>query len=326
MKARKLFSLALALAAVSTGLPAQAADPAKGYPNRAIRLIVPNAPGSSNDTLARLVAAKLADALGQSIVIDNRAGAAGAVGLEIGKNAPPDGYTLVTSSSALTITPHLRKNLPYDPMNDFEYVAMYARTPMVLVVNPGLPVKTVRELIDYAKSRPGKTNMASAGTGSISHLHGVSLMTAGGFESLHVPYKGGGPSIAAVVAGEAQWLIVVAAGAASLVKAGRVRALGHSLPQRSPTLGNMPAIAETLPGFRATALSGLLAPKGTPKSVVDKVRGTVNTILTTQDVRDQLAFQGAEPASGTSEEYRAAMRQEISELGKAVKAARLQAE
>jgi len=326
MKARKLLSLALVLAAASTWPAAQAADPAKDYPNRPIRLIVPNAPGSSNDTLARIVAVRLADALGQSIVIDNRAGAGGAVGLEIGKNATPDGYTLITSGSALTIAPNLRKNLPYDPMKDFEFVAMYARTPMVLVVNPGLPVRTVKELIDYAKSKQGKINMATAGMGSQSHLNGTSLMVAAGFESLHVPYKGGGPSISAVVAGEAQWTIPPAAASASLVKAGRLRALGHSLPQRSPLLGDMPAIAETLPGFKSAVVSGLLAPKGTPRSIIEKVRTAVNKVLTTQEVKDQLALQGAEVAIGTSEEHRKTMESEFIELRKAVKAAGLKAE
>ena len=326
METKILLSLALVLAAATTWPAAQAADPAKGYPNRPIRLIVPNAPGSSADTLTRIVAAKLADALGQSIVADNRAGAGGAVGLEIAKNATADGYTLITSGSALTIGPNLRKNLPYDPMKDFEYVAMYARTPVVLVVNPSLPIKTVKELIDYAKSKQGKINMATAGMGSQSHLNGALLMGAAGFESLHVPYKGGGPSISAVVAGEAQWTIPPAAASASLVKAGRLRALGHSLPQRTPLLGDTPAIAETLPGFKSAVVSGLLAPKGTPKTIIEKVRTAVNKVLNTQEVKDQLALQGAEVAMGTSEEHRKTMQQEITALGKAVKAAGLKAE
>lgn len=324
MQANILFSIAVA---GLIGWPvAHAADPARDYPNRPIRLIVPNAPGSSADTLTRIVAIKLGEALGQSIVADNRAGAGGAVGLEIAKDAAPDGYTLITSGSALTIGPHLRKNLRYDPMKDFEYVAMYARTPVVLVVNPSLPVKTVKELIDYAKSKQGKINMASAGSGSQSHLNGTTLMTVAGFESLHVPYKGGGPSIAAVVAGEAQWTVPPAASAMSLVKAGRVRALGHSLPQRSPLLGDMPAIAETVPGFKSVVLSGLLAPKGTPKAIIDKVNATVIKVVNTQEVKEQFAFQGAEVATGTPGEYRRALQQEITELGKAVKAAGLKAE
>jgi tripartite-type tricarboxylate transporter receptor subunit TctC len=326
MESRKLFSLALVLAAASNWLAAHAADPAKDYPNRPIRLIVSNAPGSSADTLTRIVAAKLGEALGQSIVADNRAGAGGAVGLEIAKHATPDGYTLITSGSALTIAPNLRKNLPYDPIKDFDYVVMYSRTPIVLVVNPGLPVKTVKDLIDYAKSRHGKINMASAGIGTQSHLNGTALMLAAGFESLHVPYKGGGPSMAAVVAGEAQWAIPPAGALMSLVKAGRLRALGHSLPQRSPLLGDMPAIAETVPGFKSVVISGFLAPKGTPKPIVEKLRATVAKVLDSQEVRDQFAFQGAEVSTGTSEDFRKAIQDEIAELGKLVKAIGLKAE
>ena len=324
MKPRNLF--VLALAATCVGSAVHAADRYQDYPNRPIRLIVPNAPGSSADTLTRIVANKLGEALGQQLVADNRAGAGGAVGLEIAKHATPDGYTLITSGSALTIGPNLRKNLPYDPLNDFEYVAMYARTPVVLVVNPALPVKTVTELIDYARSRQGKINMASAGIGSQSHLNGMTLMTAAGFESLHVPYKGGGPSIAAVVAGESHWTVPPAASAMSLVKAGRVRALGHTLPQRSPLLSDMPAIEESVPGFKSVVLSGLLAPKRTPKAIIEKVNALVIKVVNTQEIRDQFAFQGAEVATSTPGEYRKAVQDEITELGKAVKAAGLKAE
>src|SRR5450759_746967 len=226
--------LLLVVAAMGVAAAGRAADPAKDYPQRPIRLIMPNAPGSSADTMGRIVMAKLGEALGQQIVVDNRAGAGGALGLEIGKHAIPDGYTLVaTSLSALTISPHIRKDLGYDPRRDFEYVAMYSRQGNVLVVNPGLPVKTVKELIDYAKAKQGKLNMASAGPGSQSHFNGMALTLAAGFDSLHVPYKGGGPAVAAVVAGEAQWTITPAGALMSLIRAGRVRALGHSLPQRS---------------------------------------------------------------------------------------------
>lgn len=326
MEATKLFSVALVLAAVCNGSVAMAADPAKDYPNRPIRLIVSNAPGSSADTLTRIVANKLGEALGQQIVADNRAGAGGAVGLEIAKHATPDGYTLITSGSALTIAPNIRKDLPYHPIKDFEYVAMYSRTPVVLVVNPALPVKTVKELIDYAKSRQGKINMASAGIGTQSHLNGTALMMAAGFASLHVPYKGGGPSMAAVVAGEAQWTVPPAGAAMSMVKTGRVRALGHSLPQRSPLLGDIPAIAETVPGFKSVVISGFLAPKGTPKPIIAKLNATVAKVVNIQEVRDQLAFQGAEAATTTPDEFRKAIQQEIAELGKLVTAIGLKAE
>lgn len=327
MAVRKCLLLGMVLAVVC-GVPvAQAAAVAKDYPNRPLRLIMPNAPGSSADTIGRLVATRLGEALGQQIVVDNRAGAGGVLGLEIGKNANPDGYTLITTSlSALTVSPHIRKDLPYDPLKDFEYVAMYSRQGNVLVVNPGLPVKNVKELIDYAKGRQGKINMASAGTGSQSHLNGTALMIAAGFDSLHVPYKGGGPSMAAVVAGESQWAIAPAAAMMSLVRGGRLRALGHSLPQRTPLLADMPSIAETVPGFQYIAISGFLAPKGVPKPILDKLRASVAKVVGAPDMREQLALQGSEPATGTSEEFRKAVQQELVETGKLVKAIGLKSE
>ena len=327
MNARKLLLIVMALAAACSGPIARAADAAKDYPSRPIRLIMPNAPGSSADTMGRIAAARLGEVLGQQIVVDNRAGAGGVVGMEIGKNSNPDGYTLITTSlGALTVSPHIRKNLPYDPMKDFEYVALYSRQGNVLVVNPALPVKSVKELIEYAKARPGKVNMATAGIGAQSHLNGTALMIAGGFESVHVPYKGGGPSTAAVIAGEAQWSIAPAGAMMSHVRAGRLRALGHTLPQRSPLMGDMPAIAETLPGFKYIAFSGFLAPKGTPKPIMQKIGATIAKVVNTPEMREQLALQGAEPATGTSEEFRKAVQQELIETGKLVKAIGLKAE
>jgi len=327
MKTNALFPIGMALAAACSGPIARAADAAKDYPSRPIRLIMPNAPGSSADTMGRIAAARLGEVLGQQIVVDNRAGAGGVVGMEIGKNSNPDGYTLITTSlGALTVSPHIRRNLPYDPMKDFEYVTLYSRQGNVLVVNPALPVKSVKELIEYAKARPGKVNMATAGIGAQSHLNGTALMIAGGFESVHVPYKGGGPSTAAVIAGEAQWSIAPAGAMMSHVRAGRLRAIGHTLPQRSPLMGDIPAIAETLPGFKYIAFSGFLAPKGTPKPVVQKIGATMAKVVNTPEMREQLALQGAEPATGTSEEFRKAVQQELIETGKLVKTIGLKAE
>jgi tripartite-type tricarboxylate transporter receptor subunit TctC len=317
MKIAKVISAALVLAMVLSCAVGRAAD----YPSRPIRLVMPNAPGSSADTMGRIAAIKLGEALGQQIVVDNRAGAGGVIGLEIGKNANPDGYTLITTSlGALTVSPHIRKNLPYDPMRDFEYVALYSRQGNVLVVNPTLPVKSVKDLVEYARARAGKVNMATAGIGAQSHLNGTALMIAGRFESVHVPYKGGGPSMTAVIANEAQWSIAPAGAMMSHIRAGRLRAIGHTLPQRSPLMGDIPAIAETLPGFKYIAFSGLLAPKGTPKPVMQKINATMARVVATPEMKEQLALQGAEPATGTPEEFRKAIRDELIETGKLVKA------
>jgi tripartite-type tricarboxylate transporter receptor subunit TctC len=247
--------------------------------------------------------------------------------LEIGKNALPDGYTLITTSiSALTVSPHIRKDLGYDPMKDFEYVAMYSRQGAVLVVHPGMPVKSVKELIEYAKAQKGKLNMASAGPGSTSHFSGAALMMAGGFTSLHVPYKGGGPSTAAVVAGESHWTMPPSAAVMSLVRAGRLRALGHSLPQRTALLPDIPPISETLPGFKHVTFSGLLAPRGVPRPILDKIRAQVEKIVNTPETREQFALQGAEPATGTPEQFRKAVYEELVEAGKLVKTIGLKVE
>jgi tripartite-type tricarboxylate transporter receptor subunit TctC len=305
--------------------PAAAADAAQDYPSRPIRLIMGNAPGSSTDTIGRIVSEKLAAALGQPIVVDNRVGAGGTLGMEIGKNAKPDGYTLIVASlGALTISPHIRKDLPYHPINDFEYVVQYVRQGNVLVVNPTLPVKGVKDLIAHAKGR--KINMATQGVGSQSHLNGVALMIKGGFQSLHVPYKGNGPAVAAVAANESQWMFGSAGSMLIHHRSGRLRGLGHTLPQRSPLMGDLPPIAESLPGFEYTGFTGLLAPKGVPKPILEKIRTNVERLVNGPEVRQLFAAQGVEPATGTPAEFRKAIQAELIETGELVKAIGLKAE
>jgi tripartite-type tricarboxylate transporter receptor subunit TctC len=306
---------------------ASAQDPAADYPNRTVRMIMPNAPGSSVDTLGRIVGARLGDVLGQQIVIENRAGAGGVIGMEMGKNAPPDGYTIVfTSASSMSSAPHLQKKVPYDPLNDFAFVSLLAILPNVLVVNTALPVRTVQELIDYARANPGKINMASAGPGAASHLGGLLLQVMGRFDSLHVPYKGGGPSVASVMAGETQWTIAPAPAAMSSVKSGKLRAIGHSMPARSPLLGDMPAVAETVPGYAYSGWAGMVAPKATPPRIVEKLRVNIIKTLAIPAVRDGITAQGGEVFSSTPEEFRQFVQQDLVETGKIVKAAGLQPE
>jgi tripartite-type tricarboxylate transporter receptor subunit TctC len=319
-KISKLVSAAVAAAACISTV-AIAAEAAKEYPNRPIRLIMPNAPGSSTDTMGRIAASRLSEALGQQIIVDNRAGAGGVVGLEIGKNATPDGYTIIsTSLGALTVSPHIRKNLPYDPIRDFEYVAMYSRQGNVLVVNPALPIRSMKDLIEYAKARPGKVLLATAGIGAQSHLNGAQVMMYGKFDSVVVPYKGGGPSMAAVISNEAQWSIAPSGAMMSHIRAGRLRAIGHTLPQRSPLMGDIPPIAETLPGYKYISFSGFLAPKGTPKAIVQKLNMTMAKVVQSAEMKELLAQQGAEPATATPDEFRKAIADEIVETGKVVKA------
>ena len=326
MHTQKLIYLTLMLAAAYSW-QAHAADPLSAYPDRPIRMMMPNAPGSANDTMGRILAAKLGDALGQQIVVDNRAGAGGMLGMEIGKNSNPDGYTLISPSTAATsIAPHIHKKLPYDPVNDYEFISLFAVMPNILVVNPSLPPKTVKEFIDYAKSMGNKLNMASAGTGAQSHLSGTAFMISAGIESVHVPYKGGGASVGATVAGESQWTFTPAAAVMSLIKSGRLRALGHSLPKRTPLLGDMPAIAETIPGFSYSGWYGLTAPKGTPRPIINTLRSNLIKVAGNAEFKELIAAQAAEVVTNTPEQFRKFVQDDIVQTGKAVKAAGLKAE
>jgi tripartite-type tricarboxylate transporter receptor subunit TctC len=318
-------SLALALAMPISAHAATAADANKSYPNRPIRLLMPNAPGSSTDTLGRLVASRLSEVLGQQVVVDNRAGAGGIVGMEIAKTASPDGYTLISASTAaMSIAPHIHTKLPYDPVNDYAFLSLFAVTPNVLVVNPSLPVKSMKDLIALARSKSGQVNMASAGSGSQSHLAGVLLQTMGKFESLHVPYKGG--ATAAVAAGESHWSINPAPSVSGLVKAGRLRAIGHSMPKRSQLLGDLPAIAETVPGYDYSGWQGLLAPRATPKPILDKLREALVKTMNMTEVRNALSSQGAEIVTNTPDEFRNFVQEELRKLGPVVKSAGLKVE
>ncbi len=315
------FALALALSIVAATAPAQ------DYPTRPIRLIMPNAPGSSIDTVGRLVGVRLGEVLGQTIVIENRAGAAGAIGIESAKTANPDGYTLLfASASGMSIAPLLQKKIPYDPLNDFAFVSLVAVMPNVLVVNPGLPIGSVKELVEYSRANKGKVNMASAGPGAASHLGGVLLMVMADFESLHVPYKGGGPSVASVVAGESHWTIAPAPAAMSLVKSGRLRAIAHSLPKRAPLFGDIPAVAETVPGYDYSGWAGLLAPKATPRPIIDRLQAALAAAAANPALKEGFSAQGAEVVITSPDEFRRFLEQDIASTARVVKAAGIQPE
>jgi tripartite-type tricarboxylate transporter receptor subunit TctC len=318
---------ALIGAAAAFGIVVSASAGAQDYPTKPIRLLMPNAPGSSNDTLGRIVAIHLGEALGQQIVVDNRAGAGGVVGMEIGKNGATDGYTLVAASTAaMSIAPHLYKKLPYDPIRDFDYIGMFGVTPNVLVVNQQQPVKTMKDWLEWTRSRGTQLNMASAGAGSQSHLTGVALLVAAGVQSTHVPYKGGGASVAAVVAGESHWTITPAPAVMNLVNSGRLRAIGHSLPQRTPLLKDVPSIAETVPGFKYSGWNGLLAPKGTPKAILNKLAKALQQAGNSPELKKQFAQQGAEVVLTAGAEFRKHVEEEIKTVAAVVKAAGLKTE
>jgi tripartite-type tricarboxylate transporter receptor subunit TctC len=321
MLTTRSFCIAMIAALGCSALPAAAQE----YPQRPIRMIIPNNAGASVDTLGRIFANTFSQVAGQQMVVDNRGGAGGLIGMEIGKNAIPDGYTLVSASTAaMVIGPHIHKKLPFEPMKDFAFISLFGNTPNILVVNPTVPVKTVRELIEYNASRGVKANMASAGVGAQSHLAGIMFLNMAKSEALHVPYKGGGASVAAVVAGESQWTITPAPAVAGLIKGGKLRAVAHSLPGKTALLGDLPAIAETVPGYQYGGWNGLLAPIKTPQPVLNKVRDLL--IKTTQNAEFRRLFEAqmTEVVTNTPQEFRKFVEAEIQAMGPVVRAAGLQ--
>jgi tripartite-type tricarboxylate transporter receptor subunit TctC len=298
-----------------------AQDAAREFPSKPIRLIMPNAPGSSNDVLGRLLAIKLSDLLGQQVVIDNRAGAGGTIGVETTARSAPDGYTLVSASSGThSIAPHVYSKPGYDVMKDFTPVSLFVITQNLLAVHPSVPAKSVREFIEYAKARPGQLNMASAGAGSTSHLAGIMFTTMAGFNSVHIPYKGGGPSVAAVVAGEAQWVFTPIAGPLPQVKAGRLRALAVGGAQRSPVAPEIPTVAESgLPGYNSSGWNGIMGPAGMPQPIVEKLHAAISKALASSDLKELFAAQGAETYGDTPAQFAQHIRTEYARFGKAVK-------
>ena len=308
---------------------AAGAASAQPYPAKPIRMIAAQSAGSSLDTITRIVTNKMSEVLGQQIVIDNRGGAGGIIGIELAARAVPDGYTLlVGASSSLIISKFSYKTLPFDALNDFDPISLIVNAEGVLAVNPGVPAKSVKELIALAKAQPGKLNMSSAGIGSSSHLAGVMFTSLAGIDTIHVPYKGGGPMAAAVVGGEAQWLIAPAASVVGQIKAGRLRALALSSKQRSPLMPELPTIDEAgVPGYEYTSWNGVFAPRGTPRAIIKSLHATIQKVLADPDVKQQYAFQGLVPlGSASPEEFGRFFRADFDRIAKLVKIAGLKPE
>lgn len=297
--------LIIAVLAVTTTLaaaiPAHAAD---DYPNRPIRLIVPQAPGSANDIVSRVAAAKIADLLGQQIVIDNRTGATGIIGAELAARAVPNGYTLFSGSIVTHAQlPVTYRKLPYDPVKDFAPVSLSYLSDVILCVNPAVPAKSVQEFISFAKTKPDQLNMASAGTGSVAHLAGLMFTSMTGIKAVHVPYKGGAANIVAVAAGEAHWLISPVSALMAQLRAGRVRALAIGGSERSSFVPDLPTLHESgLPGYEFYTWGGLMAPAGTARAIIQKLHAATVKALSMPDIKEQYAVQGVEPRSSASPE------------------------
>lgn len=311
------FTLAasVALALGSSGALAQ------GYPNQLIRLIVPYAAGGGVDMAARLIAPKLSENLGQSVVIDNRGGAGGNIGTELAAKADPNGYTLVMGAAALAINVSLYRKLPFDPLKDFVPISLVAATPNILAVHPAVPAKSARELIQLAKAKPGALNYASAGNGTTSHLAAELFKTMAGINMVHIPYKGTSPGVVALLSGEVAVMLAPALTLLAHVNTKRVRGLAVTGANRSPAFPELPTIAESgLPGFEARQWYGVLAPAGTPKEIVARLNGEIVRIVRSPEVTKRLLGDGSEPVGSTQEEFARYIRTEITKWAKAVKA------
>jgi tripartite-type tricarboxylate transporter receptor subunit TctC len=300
---------------------------AQSYPDHPIRIIVPTAAGGPVDVMARLVAAALPASLGQTVFVENKPGAGNIIGSKIAADAAPDGYTLIVSAaSGLIMSPMIYSNAGYDA-SSFAAVALIAETPQILVVNPQLPVKTVAELIAYAKANPGKLNYSTGGIGTLPHLNAELFKSVSGTNIVHVPYKGGGPSLTAVVAGEVQLTFDTLATSLQLIKDGRLRALAVVAPKRAPELPDVPAMPEIgYPAVSSGAWTALLAPKGTPAAIVEKLNAALNKALQSDQMKSTLAKIGAQPRGGTPEALADHMAREQKKWQPIVQALNLKAE
>jgi tripartite-type tricarboxylate transporter receptor subunit TctC len=296
---------------------------AQNYPARPVRLVVPQAPGSASDTIARIVAAELTPQIKQQIVVDNRPGGALTIGMDIVAKSAPDGYTLAYAPvGALAIGPNMVSKVPYNVLKDFQPIAQIASNQMLLAASPKHPFKTVREVIEYAKQNPGKLSNASSGNGTPGHVGFELFKLLAGVQIVHVPYKGGAAGIADLISGQVHLMMESLNSATPHAKAGRIRALGVSGSQRSPALPDVPTIAEAgLPGYEATTWNGIVAPAGVPKHVVATLNAAINKTLATASLREKFAAIGAEPVIGTPEQFAALVKSEYAKWGDVIRRA-----
>jgi tripartite-type tricarboxylate transporter receptor subunit TctC len=308
------------LAALLVGCMPLAVAAQGAYPSKPIRMIVPYPPGGPTDVLGRIVAQKLSESLGQQVVVENRPGASGMIGSEVVAKAAPDGYTLLTNASIHVINPSLYPKMNFDALRDFTPISLIAQVPLILVVNPGLPVKSVPELIALAKAQPNRLNFGSSGNAAAPHLAGESFKIATGVQMQHVPYKGSAPALTDLIGGQVQLIFDSMPSAMPHVKSGRVRALAVTTAKRSPTVPDLPTIAESgVPGFDISTWYGVWAPAGTPKDIVNKIAAEIAKALHQPAVRERLAALGAEPVGNTPEEFAAYCQSELAKWSKIVR-------
>jgi tripartite-type tricarboxylate transporter receptor subunit TctC len=313
----------LASATTSISVYSQAA-----YPNRPIKMISPFPPGGASDALARLVASKLGEGLGQTVTVDNRAGASGNIGHEAAAKSQPDGYTLLLSNSSSVVTnPHLFKKLPFDPLSDFAPISMVASAGQVLVVHPSVPATTIAELTAFAKANPNKLNFGSGGKGIQSHISGEMYKSAVGVDIVHIPYKGTVQAVTDLLAGQIQIVFSDMAPALPHIKSGKLRAIAVTSSQRSASLPDVPTISESgLPGFSSGVWWSVLGPKGTPVEIVNRINSEIGKMMQSADVREAYAKLGITPQHSTPSKVLENIRAESPVMAKILKAAGVEAE
>ena len=309
------------LIAAATLVAPQVAS-AQAYPTKPVRMVVPFPPGGSLDIAGRLIAQKLSEAWGQSVVVENKPGAGGNIGADLVAKSPADGYTILMGAlSTHAVNPNLYKTMPYDAAKDFAPITLIAVTPNVLVVNASSPVNNVKEFIAYAKANPGKLAFGSGSNGSAGHLAGELFKVETGTDAVHVPFKGGAPATQALLAGDTQFMFDNLANAMAQVKAGKLKALAVTTAKRSPLVPDLPTMAEAgLPGFDISTWYGFFAPAGTPPAIVAKWNADVTKILNSPDVRAKLVADGAEPSPNTPEQFAQMIAAELAKYAKIVKA------
>jgi len=312
------------LAALVLALAAHHA--AAQYPTRAVKIVVPATPGGAIDLIARTLAEKLTVSLGQPVVVENKPGASNNLGTDFVAKSPPDGYTLVIVASSHATNKHLFKQMPFDPIKDFEPVVYTHVVPLLLAVHPSVPAKTVPELVDWIKANPGKAIYASSGPGSSLHMAAELFMSMTQTKMQHVPYKGSSAAHPDLLAGRTAMIFDTITAVRGHVKSGAVRGIAVTTAKRSSAMPELPAIAESLPGYDASTWGGILAPAGTPKEAVSKLNGSINAALKMEEVRSRLMGAGIEIQGGTPEAFAVVIRNEVDKWGRIVKEAGIQPE
>ncbi len=308
-------ALTLALSAVPSVF-------AQAYPAKTVRVVIPWPPGGSNDAVGRIVMQKLGEGMGQQFVIDNRPGAAGSIGSDLVAKAPPDGYTLMVHSTTHVGNAHIYKKLPYDTLKDFTGVAMLVSQPGALTVHPSLPVKSVKEFVALAKSRPGQILYSSSGNGSAPHLSMALFISMTGINIVHVPYKGGAPQVTALVAGEAHASLATVSTVIEHIRGGRLRPLGVNSLQRVAVLPDTPSISQAgVPGYEMSPWIGVFAPAATPRAIIDRLHAEIGRALKLPDVAQNLSNQALEPSVASVEQFNAAIKVDYEKYGKLIRLA-----